>query len=85
MNGIPISVSHTVKDFHHKTHHQTAVAKRTATMISRGFRNQYCRIINFKSQVRPHNQYFSIIFTHMPRVDQIAIKNVRWALTKNIL
>lgn len=95
MGGIPISVSHKVKDlrlqcscplnFHEQSHHQTVVARTTATMILRAPGIQGCRLHTFKSRARSHLQFCPIILMHMREFGRIANGNVQRASTRNLL
>lgn len=91
MNVMSISLSDTINylglhyscslNFHGQAYHQTAVAKRSATMILRALRIQDLRLINFKSHVRSNFEYCPIIFTLMRKADGIAIENAQPAFT----
>lgn len=95
ISGIPTSVSHTVKclglrqscsfNFHEQAHHQTAEAKRTATMAPRGFRNQDRKLMTFKSQFCPHLEYWLIIFMKMHKVYRTRVEKVRPASAENLI
>lgn len=88
-----ISVYHTVNNlgiqcccsfsFHEQSHHQNAVAERTATGILRALCAQECGIITFQSHSRSLLEKHPIIFGHMRKVSQIALENVQEAFTKN--
>lgn len=80
----PIFVSHTVKDlklehscslnFYQLAYHQTAKAKRTATVVWWSLYTRDFGLITSKSHTRLHFKYCPIIFTHMRKVDQMARK-----------
>lgn len=67
-----------------KARHQTAVAKRTATMTFKVFRTQYCGIISFGFHTRPHDETCPIVFTHMCNVVRIANWNAQGAFNRNL-